>query len=111
VSHRPLVFVSGLAAGDYLLWNWSLNSNQDVLALIAGLTLPPLAVAALWLLALSLARLLGAVARLLPSLRTRRRRIRASARAPRHGAGIDPVAAAQAQDPTTGGSPSRKLAA
>ncbi len=111
MSHRPLVFVSGLAVGDYLLWNWSLNSNQDVLALIAGLTLPPLAVAALWLLALSFARLLAAAARLLPALRTHRRRIRASARAQRHGAGVDPVAGAQAQDPATGSSPSRKLAA
>ncbi len=59
MSHRPLVFVSGLTVGDYLLWNWSLNSNHDVLALVSGLTLPPLAVAALWLLALSLARLIA----------------------------------------------------
>jgi hypothetical protein len=59
VSHRPLVFVSGLTVGDYLLWNWSLNGNHDVLALVSGLTLPPLAVAGLWLLALSLARLIA----------------------------------------------------
>ena len=51
MSHRPLVFVSGLTLGDYLLWNWSLNANHDVLALVSGLTLPPLAVACLWLLA------------------------------------------------------------
>jgi hypothetical protein len=63
VSHRPLVFVSGLTVGDYLLWNWSLNGGHDVVALVAGLTLPPLAVACLWLLALSLARLLARHAR------------------------------------------------
>jgi hypothetical protein len=59
VSHRPLVLVSGLTFGDYLLWNWSLNSSHDVLALVAGLTLPPLAVACLWLLALSVARVIA----------------------------------------------------
>lgn len=60
---RPLVFVSGLTFGDYLLWNWSLNANHDALALISGLTLPPLALAALALLALNLARLLAQSAR------------------------------------------------
>jgi hypothetical protein len=37
VSHRPLVFVSGLTVGDYLLWNWSLNGSHDVVALVSGL--------------------------------------------------------------------------
>jgi hypothetical protein len=59
VSHRPLAIVSVLAAGDYLLWNWSLNGNHDVLALVSGLTLPPLAIACIWLLALSIMRLLA----------------------------------------------------
>jgi len=59
VHHRPLAFVSVLTLGDYLLWNWSLNGNHDVPALVSGLTLPPLAVAWLWLLALSLARLIA----------------------------------------------------
>ncbi|HSZ05683.1 MAG TPA: hypothetical protein VK778_10870 [Solirubrobacteraceae bacterium] len=59
MSHRPLVLVSALAVGDYLLWNWSLNSNHDVLALVSGLTLPPLAVACLWLLALSVVRVIA----------------------------------------------------
>jgi hypothetical protein len=71
VSHRPLVFVTGLTVGDYLLWNWSLNGNHDVLALVSGLTLPPLAVACLWLLAMSVARLIGAIARR-PAWRTGR---------------------------------------
>jgi hypothetical protein len=59
VSHRPLVLVSGLTVGDYLVWNWSLNGNHDVLALVSGLTLPPLAVACLWLFAASAARLIA----------------------------------------------------
>ena len=59
MSHRPLAFVSGLTVGDYLLWNWSLNSSHDALALVSGLTLPPLAVATVWLLALSVMRLLA----------------------------------------------------
>jgi hypothetical protein len=63
VPNRPLVLVCGLTFGDYLLWNWSLNSNHDVLALVSGLTLPPLGVVCLWLLALSLARLLDRSAR------------------------------------------------
>jgi hypothetical protein len=58
VSHRPLAIVSGLTIGDYLLWNWSLNGNHDVLALVSGLTLPPLTIALLWLIALTVARLL-----------------------------------------------------
>jgi len=59
VSPRPLVFVSGLTIGDYLLWNWSLGSNHDVLALVSGLTLPPLVIASLWLLALNVARVIA----------------------------------------------------
>jgi hypothetical protein len=63
VFHRPLAIVSGLTIGDYLLWNWSLNGHHDVLALISGLTLPPLAIALLWLLALTLARVLASTTR------------------------------------------------
>jgi hypothetical protein len=59
VSHRPVVLVSGLTVGDYFLWNWSLNGNHAVLALVSGLTMPPLAVACLWLLALTVTRLAG----------------------------------------------------
>jgi hypothetical protein len=59
VSHRPLAIVSGLTIGDYLLWNWSLNANHDVLSLISGLTLPPLVIAFLWLFARTVARLIA----------------------------------------------------
>jgi hypothetical protein len=63
VSHRPLVFVSGLTVGDYLLWSWASNGNHAVLALVSGLTLPPLAAACVGLLALSLARVIASAAR------------------------------------------------
>ncbi|MHB8243609.1 MAG: hypothetical protein ACYDHN_16695 [Solirubrobacteraceae bacterium] len=107
MSHRPLVFVSGLTLGDYLLWNWSLNANHDVLALVSGLTLPPLAVIALWMLALSIARLIGYTARL-PRQRARRARARASTR-PRS---TRSAPAQEAPSPQTGTAPpSRKIAA
>jgi hypothetical protein len=54
-----LALVFALAGGDYLLWNWSLQGGHDVLALISGLTLTPLALALLWLLVLNTGRLLG----------------------------------------------------
>jgi hypothetical protein len=63
VPHRPLVFVSALTVGDYLLWNWSLSGNHDVLALVSGFTVPPLVVACLWLLVLNVTRLAGHLAR------------------------------------------------
>jgi hypothetical protein len=56
--------VLALTVGDYLLWNWSLNGNHDVIALASGLTLPPLALVSLWVLALAAMKLLAAGARL-----------------------------------------------
>jgi hypothetical protein len=58
-----LAIVSGLTIGDYLLWNWSLNGSHDVLALVSGLTLPPLTAAFVWLIALTGARLLARTTR------------------------------------------------
>jgi hypothetical protein len=58
VSHRPLVLVSGLTFGDFLLWHWSLNAKHDVLALVSGLSLPILGVACVWLLIVTVMRLL-----------------------------------------------------
>jgi hypothetical protein len=63
VSYRPLALVSGLTLGDYLLWNWSLNAGHDVLALISGLTLPPLALAFLATLVVTALRMIGGSAR------------------------------------------------
>ena len=57
MTYRPLAIVSGLTLGDYLLWDWSLKHNHDVLAVVAGLTLPPIALAWLWLIMLTVVRL------------------------------------------------------
>jgi hypothetical protein len=106
VSHRPLVFVSGLTVGDYLLWSWSLGGNHDVLALISGLTLPPLAVVCLWLLVLSAARLLA---------RSARRPVSRLARRPVGRRQRRPSVSVVAQESTTGAASTqthaRKLAA
>jgi len=118
VSRRPLVFVLGLTLGDYLLWNWSLNGNHDVIALVAGLTLPPLAVVAAWLLAMSTARLLAGIARR-PARTVRRGRQRrrgitatgaAAAPAAATGAVADAGEAAITAD-ASDGARSRRLAA
>jgi hypothetical protein len=110
VSHRPLVFVSGLTLGDYLLWNWSLAGNHGVLVLVSGLTLPPLAAVCLALLALSAARLIARTLRRPAGRasagggeRTHRRRRRAAA-----------SSVSLAEPPTTtttGGTSTSKLAA
>lgn len=101
MSQRPLVFVIGLTVGDLLLWNWSLNSNHDLLALVSGLTVPPLALASLWLIALSLSRLLAHLAR--QPVRTYRAGHTAPARS---------TAEREAQNAAQAGRvPSRKIAA
>jgi hypothetical protein len=51
------VFVSALTAGDFWLWNWSLSANRDVLALVSGLTLLPLAAACVVLVVLTAVRI------------------------------------------------------
>ncbi len=62
MPHRPLrpplAIVLLLALGDYLLWNWSLSANHDILALVSGMTLIPLLIALAWLLVLAVARLI-----------------------------------------------------
>lgn len=92
MSRRPLVFVSGLTLGDYLLWNWSLNGSHDLFAEIAGVAFFPLALACLWLLARSV---MGAIAR---RSRLSARRGRAAA----HAAAAPPAPGSQA---TATGSP------
>ncbi len=102
VSHRPLALVTGLTIGDYLLWNWSLNANHGVLALVSGLTLPPLTIAFLWLVALTTARLVA---------RSSRARARAGA-AKRETVSARGARSATAQSPSpTSASSSRKIAA
>jgi hypothetical protein len=61
VYRRPSVFVLALTVGDYLLWNWSLSANRDVLALVSGLTLPPLVLVSLWIVAAGAMRLVAAL--------------------------------------------------
>ena len=73
----PLLLV--LTAADYALWDWSIASGHDIVSLIAGLTLLPLAAATLALLALGTARLLGFV---LTRPATHRRRPATAASAP-----------------------------
>jgi hypothetical protein len=52
-----VLVVSAVTAGDFWLWNWSLSANHDVVALVSGLTLPPLAAASVLLLVLTVARI------------------------------------------------------
>jgi hypothetical protein len=71
VRLRALPLLLVLTAADYALWDWSIASGHDIVSLIAGLTLLPLAAATLALLALGAWRLLGfALAR--PAARRRR---------------------------------------
>jgi hypothetical protein len=43
VRLRALAFLVILTTGDYLLWSWSIANGHDILSLVAGLTLIPLA--------------------------------------------------------------------
>ena len=111
MSQRPLVLVSGLTIGDYLLWNWSLNANHAVIALISGLTLPPLALATLWLLALSLGRLIARNARRPGATRRNASSGGASSGQPRPSAGARAREESAAAKSRTGKGSSGKLAA
>jgi len=112
VSHRPVVLVSGLAVGDYLLWNWSLNANHEVIALVSGLTLPPLALVAASLLVLTVMRLLARGARA-PTARRGAGHASARRRGPaRAAAGASAQARQEASArPASADSPSRRIAA
>ena len=59
MSRRPLVTVPALTLGDLLLWHWSLTAPHTILAIVAGLTLPPLLVASMWLVGLACVQLLA----------------------------------------------------
>jgi hypothetical protein len=120
VPYRPLrprlAAVALLALGDYLLWNWSLGANHDVLALVCGVTLVPLLIALAWLLVVAAVRLLARIARSTPALTPAAGRARGRAAVPpAAGASVagGPGAAAGAGAEARNGrrSPSSKLAA
>ncbi len=99
MSRRPSVFVLALTVGDYLLWNWSLSANHDALALVSGLTLPPLVLVSLWIVAAGAMRLVAALAAGRRSARARRT---ASAdRSRRARASTEQSAAARAREDST----------
>ncbi len=104
---RPLACVLLLALGDYALWNWSLSANHDIVALVSGMTLIPLLIASVWLLALTGAHLLARAARR-PG-----ESARAGTRRPttKHAPTLrDPAAVGAGEVPATA-SPSSKIAA
>lgn len=119
MSHRPLVLVSGLTVGDYLLWNWSVGGNHQVLALVSGLTLVPLAGLCVLMVTLAIARLLARSTRVAHELTGRGRQRRALSHRtrqrhrprPRH-APTHPMPAGEPPTSTTSaGTSSSKLAA
>jgi hypothetical protein len=59
VRPRALVLLLPLTVGDYLLWNWSVAASHDVLALVSGMTLLPLAALSLGLLGIAALRVLA----------------------------------------------------
>jgi hypothetical protein len=58
VRLRALPLLLALTAGDYALWDWSIANSHDIVSLISGLTLLPLAAMSLGMLAVAGARLL-----------------------------------------------------
>ena len=59
VRLRALLLLLVLTAGDYLLWDWSIADSHDILSLVAGLTLLPLAAVSIGGLVLAGGHLLG----------------------------------------------------
>jgi hypothetical protein len=58
VRLRVLPLLLAVVAADYALWDWSIASGHDIVSLVAGLTLLPMATLALGMLAVAGARLL-----------------------------------------------------
>jgi hypothetical protein len=58
VRLRALPPLLAIVAADYALWDWSIASGHDIVSLVAGLTLLPMATIALGMLAIATARLL-----------------------------------------------------
>jgi len=122
VSRRPLVTVPALTLADLLLWHWSLTAPHEIVAIVAGLTLPPLLVTSIWLVGLAGVRLLARGVRVPLNRASRTSRTRAgradtkragTRRAP--GVGATATSAGPAAIPSTatlaGERPPRKLAA
>lgn len=55
VPRRPLLLLA-ITIADYLLWQWSASSGPQLIALVTGLVLLPLAIATIVLAAGALAR-------------------------------------------------------
>ncbi|HEV7942663.1 MAG TPA: hypothetical protein VGP17_07665 [Solirubrobacteraceae bacterium] len=73
---RPMLLVAAVAGGDYLLWTWSSDGGSATIALISGLALAPLILALLWLLSVTVARILFVPRSQRDALDARRRRAR-----------------------------------
>ena len=67
VRLRALPLLLALTAADYVLWDWSIAKSHDIVSLVAGLTLLPLAAIAVGMLAIAGARLLRLLLGGLPS--------------------------------------------
>jgi len=114
VSRKTLPILFALALLDIALWHWSLGGGHRALALLAGVTLPPLSAAVAWLAFVSAARLLAKGARR-PAARLRTRtgasaRLRGVRRRPRVVAASAPARGAR-RARTHGEEPERRLAA
>jgi membrane protein implicated in regulation of membrane protease activity len=71
-----MLLVAAIAGGDYLLWTWSSDGGSATIALISGLALAPLILALLWLLSVTVARILFVPRLQRDALDPRRRRVR-----------------------------------
>ena len=100
MSRRPLVTVPALTLADLLLWHWSLTAPHTVLAIVAGLTLPPLLVASMWLLAVAGLQLLARGVRVPLTRASRSRAGRAGSRTASHGDAIAAAVSPRADVPT-----------
>jgi len=110
VSRRPLLFVCALTAGDYVLWSWASSGNHDVLSLVSGLTLPPLAAACAWLIALNAARAVAQAARARRRRRASGGRARVRTAQASAASQASPVATASPAAAASRARPSRKAA-
>jgi hypothetical protein len=63
VRYRALVLPLAATGGDYLLWNWSLSTGHEIVALVAGLTLLPLVAVSCGLVGLTVLSLVARITR------------------------------------------------